>query len=420
MKDSLTKYTLQGVAFLLSLFMLMACTRSELQAPDSPVPISGTGTLEGREVAVASELGGRIIALQAHEGDTVTEDAFLVRLDDSQANVQVAQATAAVNAASAQLASLQSGPREEEITVAQAAVALAQAQAQQSEKALLYAHEVISNPVELDLEMARARMELELAEQEIENAEAKLDAEKLNYHIYVDLKDNVAESTRRSWDLRIQAAEATITRAEAERDAAQAELNALYDLRKYPLENIAKLHAAAAAYTATLAGVEVAQASLDQIYEATHPQEIAIAEAQVAQARAALTMALTQRSMLTLTAPISGVVATRSFYTGEIVPAGVPILTLATLDPIYLTLYVPETRIGEVQVGQTVQVEVDIYPSDMFTGTVEKIALEAEYTPRSVETSGDRARRVFAVRTLLPNPDHRLRPGLPAIGTLIE
>ncbi len=378
--------------------------------------LTGTGTLEGREVTIASELGGRIVALAANEGDDINAGDILVRLDEQETRTQIAQAEAAVNAAEANVARLKAGARPEELTATEAALQLAQAQAQGAETSLLYARGTLTNPTELNLEIAQARMKLDLAELTIEDAKVQLDAEQLNYHIYIDLKDNVSDSTRKMWDLRIQAANMAITRVEAERDAARADLYALYDLRNKPLETFAQLHGAEAAFTATLAAVDVAQAKLDKLHEGAHPEEIAIAVAMVTQARAGLSMALTQQTMLTLTAPISGIVTTRSYYTGELVPAGYPILILANLDTIHLTLYVSESRIGEVHAGQEVDVVAESLPGETFVGTVERIATEAEYTPGSVETSGDRARRVFAVRIAIPNPTHRLFPGVPATG----
>ncbi len=399
----------------LPLILLLAACQSAAQ----PAPLTGTGALEGRTVVVASELGGRIAALAAQEGDRVAAGEVLVRLDDGETRAQVAQTAAAVAAAEASLAQLRAGPRDAELAAAEAALELAQAQAHSAERDLLYAREAITNPIELDIQITQARLQRDIAEQRIEGARAELAAEELRRHIYVDLKENVSAETRRSWDLRIAAAQGAITHAEAERDAAQADLNALYDLRANPLENVALLRGAQAAYTATLAAVDTAQAELTRLRDLPRAEEVRIAEAHLTQARAAHTLALTQQSMLTLTAPISGVVASRNYHVGEIAPAGRAIVTLVDMETIHLTLYVAEDRIGEVAPGQRAEVRVDTHPGERFVGTVERIASEAEYTPGSVDTAGDRARRVFAVRIRIPNPEHRLRPGIPATATLL-
>ncbi len=408
------------ICVLLALLLaLSACDAVQGADADSSA-ISGTGTLQGRDVALASELGGRIVALYAGEGESVVAGEALVSFDTTTARTQVAQARAAVSAAEANYARLRAAPREEELRAAEAALEAAQAEADGAERALLHARYTITSPVTLNIEISQAQTAYELAEQAVEGARADMEAERFRYHIYVDLKDDVSPETRRMWDLRVQAAELAVVRAEAEHDAARAELNALYDLRAHPLQAQAELHAARAAYTATLAAVEEAQANLDQLRAGTRPEELTIAHAQLLQARAALTMALTQRDMLTLTAPISGVIAARSFTTGEIVAPGRPIFTLSDLEFVYLTLYVPEHRIGEVSLGQRAEVTVDAYPGERFTGTVDRIASEAEYTPRTVEVTGDRTHRVFAVRIRIRNVAGRLMPGLPARGTLLS
>jgi HlyD family secretion protein len=404
--------------------MAVGCQHVSADVEVTPLPTSATsvvtaGTLEGEEITVASELGGRIVAMRVEEGDRVTAGEVLVRLDDAEARAQCAQARSAVAAAEANLLKVSAGPRSEQIMAAEARVQQAEAQADGAYKALVHAREAITRPLELDLHISQARTQVALAEQRVEGAEANLAAEQLNYHIYVELKDNVDQETRQMWDLRLQAARDAITKAEAELAAAQAELNALYAIRANPLEAEARLHAAQAVYTATLAAVDAAQAALDRLRHTPRQGNLTVARAQTLQARAALTMALAQLDMLTLTAPISATVVARSYYTGEIAPQGLPILVLADMETLYLTLYVSQRRLDRVHVGQNVEVTVDAYPDEVFQGTVQHISGKAEFIPNNISTKEDRARLVFAVRVHIPNPDHRLRPGMPATGTLL-
>ncbi len=412
------------LCLLLGVTMAVGCQRVSADAEVTPLPTSAAsvvtaGTLEGEEVAIASELGGRIVEMRVEEGDNVTVGEVLVRLDDAEARAQCAQARAAVAAAEANWLKVSAGPRSEQMMAAEARVQQAEAQADGAYKALVHAREAITRPLELDLHISQARTQVALAEQRVEGAEANLAAEQLNYHIYVELKDNVDQETRQMWDLRLQAARDAITKAEAELAAAQAELNALYAIRANPLEAKARLHAAQAVYTATLAAVDAAQATLDRLRHTPRQGTLTVARAQVLQARAALTMALTQLDMLTLTAPISATVVARSYYTGEIAPQGLPILMLADMETLYLTLYISQDRLDRVHVGQNVEITVDAYPGEVFRGTVQHISGKAEFIPNNISTKEDRARLVFAVRVHIPNPDHRLRPGMPATGTLL-
>jgi multidrug efflux pump subunit AcrA (membrane-fusion protein) len=61
-----------------------------------------------------------------------------------------------------------------------------------------------------------------------------------------------------------------------------------------------------------------------------------------------------------------------------------------------------------------VEVQVDSFPGRIFTGTVSYISQQAEFTPKNVQTDKERVNMVFAVRVRLPNPDHLLKPGMPA------
>ena len=91
---------------------------------------------------------------------------------------------------------------------------------------------------------------------------------------------------------------------------------------------------------------------------------------------------------------------------------------MTNLESLKLTIYVPETRIGQIKIGDEFDVKVDSYPSKVFKGKVIFIATQAEFTPRNVQTQAERVNTVFAVRLQIPNPDQELKPGMPADATL--
>ncbi len=144
------------------------------------------------------------------------------------------------------------------------------------------------------------------------------------------------------------------------------------------------------------------------------PEQIAAVEAQVEIARAALEALQVQTDKFTLRAPISGLVLERPVHVGEVALPGAPLTTLADLDSVTLTVYVPEDQLGRVQIGQPVSVTVDAYPSRTFRGIVMSVASQAEFTPKNVQTREERVNMVFGVKVSLANPDHALKPGMPA------
>jgi multidrug resistance efflux pump len=113
-------------------------------------------------------------------------------------------------------------------------------------------------------------------------------------------------------------------------------------------------------------------------------------------------------------APISGVVLDRLVEPGEVVAAGASILIVTNLDDLTLTVYVPEDRYGQINLGQKYQVTVDSFPNLTFTGVVSHIADQAEFTPRNVQTIDSRKNTVFAIKLKLAPSGGKLKPGMPA------
>lgn len=112
--------------------------------------------------------------------------------------------------------------------------------------------------------------------------------------------------------------------------------------------------------------------------------------------------------------PIDGVVMLRAAEPGEVIAAGGTLLVVANLDQMTLTIYVPEDQYGKIHLGEQYPISVDSYPERVFMGTVTHIADEAEFTPQNIRTAEGRKNTVYAVRLTVPNPDHDLKPGMPA------
>ena len=137
-------------------------------------------------------------------------------------------------------------------------------------------------------------------------------------------------------------------------------------------------------------------------------------EAQVTQAKAVLDSLLTRRAQMVIAAPIDGTVVSVSTHEGEIAAKGATLVTIADLSTVHLTVYLPETQIGAIHLGQNVQVSVDSFTDRLFDGTVSHIASSAEFTPRNISTKEERVNLVFAIQVDLANADAVLKPGMPA------
>jgi HlyD family secretion protein len=376
--------------------------------------IVASGFIEGEEVIVASEVSGRIAEMLVYRGDRVTAGDVLVRLDGEVLQSQRLEAEAGLAAAQANLARVEAGARSEEIAAAQAALAQAEAERDGAAQAVVLAQEVISNPLTLDTEIDAAYTQVRLTEQGVEMAEAELAEAELWRGPYIGEGGN----TERTLNLRVQAAQAVLAQAQAELVGAQRYLSVLLATRENPLELEAQLHVAEMELELAEAQVLAAQAALDELEAGPTAEEVAIAEAGVRQAEAAVRLVDAQIAQLTLTAPMDGIVTSRSAQVGETATAGSPLLTIANLDEVTLVIYVPENRVGQVRLGQEVEVQVDSFPAQVFVGQVSNIAGEAEFTPRNVQTQEERVNLVFAVKVSIRNADQRLKPGMPADATI--
>ena len=137
------------------------------------------------------------------------------------------------------------------------------------------------------------------------------------------------------------------------------------------------------------------------------------AKAAVAQAQAELESDRLANPKAQCALPIDGVVLTRIADTGEVIQMGAPVVTIGRLSQLKITVYLPEYRYGEVNLGQTVSVTVDSFPGQQFPATVVAIADQAEFTPRNVQTIEGRRNTVFAIELFIENPDGKFKPGMP-------
>jgi HlyD family secretion protein len=161
-----------------------------------------------------------------------------------------------------------------------------------------------------------------------------------------------------------------------------------------------------------------AQQASDQlrlVLAGPRPERIDAQRAGVAQAQAAVQQAQATLDNAVVRAPFDGIVTVRHREPGETVAAGAPVLTLANLGDRWVRIYVGETRLGDVRLGQGAVITTDTYGNKQYSGAVAFIATEAEFTPRNVQTAEERVKLVFAVKVrIVGDPANDLKPGMPA------
>ncbi len=375
----------------------------------------GSGSIEAETVAITTEIGGRIIAVKAAEGDEVTAGQVLVEIDQSNLLAQQAQLEAALATTQANLAAVSAPARPEDIAATEARLAQAKVARDGAKVTWQAAQALVNNPHELEAQINQAAARVTDAQSNLEQAQVNLkrmeiqaEAASRNQSSHAALVQNEVAQYQ------FKAAQVGLQMAEVGLSGTKQQVELLQHLRDNPLQLISQVHAAQAAYQQAEATVLVAQANLTATKANPTAEDIAVAQAQVAEAEAALAKVQVQLDKLTLTAPRAGLISHKLVNPGELASPGRVLLELSDIDTVDLTVYMPETQIGQVKVGQRAQVDVDAYPGEVFEGVVTFIAPQAEFTPRNVQTKEERVNLVFGVKITLDNPDHRLKPGMPA------
>jgi HlyD family secretion protein len=273
--------------------------------------IEASGTIEGTDVNIGAEVGGRVAQLRVDEGSRVAAGDTLLVIDDTEYQIQLRQALANLASFASAYRLALSGSRTEDVLQAQAAFQNAEGDYQ--------------------------RMKTLLASQTITQKQYD-DA----YARYV-----AADQTLRKLKTGLRPEEIEGARVRRDYAAAQADL-----LRK-----------------------------------------------KVRDCR--------------IVSPSAGTVTLRGVEPGELVTPGMTVLRLTYLDRVKLTIYVNETALGRLNLGQPAKVSIDAF-SRQFDGSVTYISPVAEFTPKNVQTKEERTKLVFGVKIEIDNSDHALKPGLPA------
>ena len=337
-----------------------------------------SGTIETREIQIGSKIGGRVTDVPVEEGQVVKAGATLVRFECDELKAQRAQAEATLEQAQADLDKMLRGNRPEEIQQAEAT-----ARAQQA------AFEAARNgPRRQEIDQAQA--DFSAAEADATNAETtykrmvKLIAtDTISRQLFDDSRDKRdaaaqrAESARQRLAL-LQAGTRVEDLNAAEAKYKQAEAAAVLSRKGFRKEDI-----------------DAARGRLDE------------AQGHVAELDARLREA-------DLTAPADAVVEVVSVRPGDLVPAGRIVITMLEASQLWVKVYVPETDLAHVRLGQHATVRVDSFGNRSFEGHVGQIASQAEFLPRNVQTKSDREHEVFGVKVYVDNAQQILKSGMSA------
>ena len=230
----------------------------------------------------------------------------------------------------------------------------------------------------------------------------------------------VTRMDTRSLDAQLVQAEAKIVQAKKEQINAEfvvAQRRSEYELAKKNLNRADQLLKKGIIpeqeYDIRFASTETAKDALAAAQAHTSEIEAVIkaAEAEAERIRSDLEDAV-------LKAPVRGRVIYRLAEPGEVLPAGGKILTLIKLTDVYMTIFLPETQVGRVTIGDEARIILDAVPQYVIPGNVSFVAANAQFTPKEVETRTEREKLMFRVKVKIPvellkKYESRVKTGLP-------
>jgi HlyD family secretion protein len=455
---------------IISLVFLSGC--DSIMATTEEEGITASGVVEAVEVSIAPKVSGTVAELYVSSGDKLSAGDPVLLIENEALQAQYDQVLAAYDAARSGLETAKAGLQAAEagIEVAELNREIAQVQYDltlQLSRMQQYPDRVgawnADSPNEFDLPVwyFSAEEEISAAEVEVDEARRTLRQDRANLEDVLDAASNadfvaaeqrlaeaqaaflvVEELQKRQVEQNGRAniddyVDSLYDAAEAELNSAQAEYDSLLSDTSADdvLEARARVVVAYERYQIALDQVEalwvgdqslevaLAQLGIEQAVALVSQAEAALAQAQagvdqaaqaVTQAEAGKTLVEIQVEDLTVRAPTTGVVLSSSVQVGELVQAGVSMMTVGKLNDLKITVYVAEDRYGQIDLGQEVEVTVDSFPDETFSATVTRIADRAEYTPRNVQTEEDRSTTVFAIELSVADTGGKLKPGMPA------
>lgn len=429
---------------------------------DENAALEASGVIEATAVVIAPEIGGRILEIAVDEGDYVTADDHLFTLEGDLLEAQLNAANAALNSAHAAQATAQAGldaakvqynltldtaltadeinrttdwriaapgrfdqpawyfTQAEKFAAAQSEVDDAKEDLAAAEKSFselsLDADSTDFLAAEIKLANARAAylVARDVYSRSMATSDRNLNKNNPNYKKRDIQDDNIDEV--------IDAAIDILNESKRVLDTTEQEYKDLLgrDSTRDVLEERAKLAVAHERYNLALdylrslqTGIFSPMVSVAQSNVAQAEAALGQAEKAIEQAQAEIALLETQMKKLLTYSPIDGVVLTRSIEIGEIIQPGLAAMTIAPLEELTVVVYIPEDRYGVVNLGDSATLMVDSFPEESFKATVIRIADQAEYTPRNVQTKEERQTTVYAIKLSVNNNDGKLKPGMP-------
>jgi HlyD family secretion protein len=346
-----------------------------VKTQDLAMQIQANGEVQAiKEVNLSPEDAGRIVELYVQEGDRIAKGQIVARMKSDRLEAQVNQYKAIAAKAEADLQQKRTGSRTE--AIAQAKARLTQAQA---------ALEQVQNTQQQEIEQVR---------QEIRSAEVKEQLTQTRLTRYQKLYQEGAIAQDELYER-----ETNYKTAIADRQAAQKKLEQLQNSKQKEI-------------TQKEAALQESKESLRELTNGTRPEEITQAEAELSKAKAQLAYYMTQFNDTVVRAPFAGTITRRFAQEGDFITPttsasateGATSTSIAELSSgLEIEAKIPEATISKIYLAQTVKIQIDAYPDEVFQGKVSAIA------PKAIQEDNITS---FRVNVALQTGQDKLRSGM--------
>lgn len=366
--------------------------RTRNTVPDNEIHLSGN--IEMTQVAVAFKYPGRVMSIDVEEGATVKKGQVLARSDRESITRQMERDQAAVASAQSTYEQLttavawqkQSVEREIELRTAE----LHAVQAQLAEAL------AGSRPQEVQ------QSEAAVADAKTQNAQAKADWDRAQ-KLFAD--EDISRAQYDQFKTRFDSTSALVRQAEMR----------LSIVKEGPRkEDIEVIRAQVARAQAALKAAENNRLEVKR-----REFEAAGRRSEVDRAKAQVAVLDVQFNDATAESPVEGVVLNKNADLGEVLNAGVPVVTIGDTAKPWVRGYITEAQLGKVKLGDKVKVTTDSYPGKVYQGRVTFIASEAEFTPKQIQTQEERIKLVYRIKVEVENPNNELKLNMPVDAVIV-
>jgi len=248
-----------------------------------------------------------------------------------------------------------------------------------------------------------ARLDREPFEDSLAVAEAQVQTAEANYE----------KLTTGNRPQEIEQAKATVNAREAALKALEAEFARAEKLITNKTISQQEFDTTLASRDEAIAQKRLAEETLKLMREGFRQEDIAAGKSQLAEARANLKRLQTSLADTELLCPNDGILLTRVEEPGAVVNPGQTVVTLSLQDEVWIYVYIPEKMYGVVVTGMKAEIFTDSNPGHPYLGQVGYISPEAEFTPKTVQTTELRTDLVYRVRIIADTPDNKLCQGMP-------